>query len=151
MKKILILTLLFFCFEMKAQVYVGSHLFDNYYGEIGYYRFYDKSDREYLRRKGEFPLAGFVYSMGSEFTIRKDFIVAPKISASAYSLFIGTKIDLLYYMSNNGNTLAIRPQIGLPFLMYGYNIPFNNSLGNRINRHCFSFYLPIKPKQQKKK
>lgn len=147
MKKIFIFTLLFFCFETKAQVYVGSHLFDNYYGEIGYYRFNTKSERRYIKEKGNLPFAGVVYGVGSEFTMRKDFIIAPKISASAYFLLPCIKMDLIYYMSNNGNTLAIRPQIGIPFLMYGYNIPFNNSLGNRINRHCFSFYLPILFKQ----
>jgi hypothetical protein len=141
MKKLLIIILLFFCFETKAQIYVGSHLFDNYYGEIGYYRFYDKSDREYLKEKGKFPLAGVLYTVGSEFTLRKDFIVAPKIGGVFYFLGIILKLDALYYISNKEKTFALRPQIGLPFLIYGYNIPFNNSLGNRINRHCFSFYF----------
>jgi hypothetical protein len=75
---------------------------------------------------GGYGLLGL--SAGSEFIFTpRELTFAPKIAAEIHILAVGMKLNTLYYINSKGNSLKIRPEIGVGlagyfYILYGYSI-----------------------------
>jgi hypothetical protein len=96
-------------------------------------------------------LVGF--SAGSEFVFKpKDFTFAPKIAYEFQMLFLGARLNMLYYTNSRGNSLKFRPEAGLSFfglghIFYGYNITITNKDFVPVRHHfTVGINLPVAEK-----
>lgn len=92
------------------------------------------------------------YFAGSEFMLDKKPTIAPKIGIYITG-FVAFGLNAVYYMNTGGQSLRLRPEIGLGMgsfkLTYGYNIAVTNKEFYRLNKNVFSFVFPVYSKRLK--
>lgn len=118
---------------------IGYNLQKNSFAEIGI-GMYQRGWIDYL------PFLSSV-SISDEISTSGKFIMGPKASVSfnIYSVPIAFVANLIDYTDFETNAWRFRPEIGLGLegirIVYGYNIPINNSGFGNINTHNFGIVV----------